>query len=131
MFYSFLADLIVVIHLAYIAYIVGGPGVILLGLWRRWKWISNRWFRLMHLLAVLVVVIEIILKTNCPLTTWENSLRTLAQQPVDGSAFMDRLMALVLFASVPAWVTNGIYFVIALTTVAMFLFAPPRLRTEN
>jgi hypothetical protein len=131
MWYALLADLIVAIHIAYVAYIIVGLGLILLGLWRRWKWIGNRWFRLTHLLAILVVVFELILKANCPLTVWEASLRVLARQPVNGAAFMDRLMAFVLFAAAPGWVTNGLYFVFALTTVAVFVLAPPKFGIRN
>src|SRR2546430_5607222 len=98
MWYAFLADLVVATHIAYFAYIVAGLVLILLGRWRHWKWIGNPWFRLTHLGAILIVVLELVLKMNCPLTTWEMSLRALAHQPVDGTAFMDRLMAFVLFA---------------------------------
>ena len=46
------------------------------------KWIRNPWFRVTHLLAILIVVMETFLKLNCPLTTWENQARAAAQQPV-------------------------------------------------
>ena len=78
MLYSLAADLIVVIHLAYVGYIVGGVGLILIGLWRRWRWIRNPWFRLTHLIAILIVVVELVLKRYCPLTIWEMSFRSLA-----------------------------------------------------
>src|SRR2546423_1674926 len=131
MLYSLAADLIVVIHLAYVGYIVGGVGLILIGLWRRWRWIRNPWCRLTHLIAILIVVIELVLKTYCPLTIWEMSLRSLAHQPVNGAAFMDRLMAVVLFAAVPPWITTRLYFVFALIIASAFLFAPPRLSLQS
>ena len=77
MIYSRLADLVVVIHLGYVAYVVGGLVLILIGMRRRWNWISNPWFRLTHLVAILFVVLEVILNTNCPLTTGERWLRNL------------------------------------------------------
>src|ERR1041385_1557570 len=126
MFYSVLADLIVVIHIAYVVYVVGGLVAILIGVWRGRRWIRNPWFRITHLLAILIVITEIILKLNCPLTTWENSARTAAQQPVDGSAFMDRLLTFILIGSAPRWLINGMYFVFAIAIAATFILAPPR-----
>ena len=126
MLYQLLADLIVAIHIAYVVYVVGGLVAILIGAWRRRKWIRNPWFRITHLLAILIVVMEIFLKLNCPLTTWENQARAAAQQPVDGSAFMDRLLTFILIGSAPRWVINGAYFLFAIAIVATFFWAPPR-----
>jgi len=126
MLYAYLADLIVVIHLAYVVYVVGGLVAILIGMWRGRKWIRNPWFRVTHLLAILIVIAEIILKLNCPLTIWENSARAAAQQPVDGSAFMDRLLSFILIGSAPRWLINGLYVVFAVAIVTTFIFAPPR-----
>ena len=126
MFYSVLADLIVVIHLGYVFYVVGGLIAILIGTWRSREWIRNPWFRVSHLCAILFVVMEIILKLNCPLTTWEMSARAAAHQTVDGSAFMDRLLSFILIGTAPRWFINGLYILIALAIAGTFIFAPPR-----
>jgi hypothetical protein len=124
--YQLLADLIVVIHIAYVLYVVGGLVAILIGVWRGRGWIRNPWFRVTHLLAILIVAMECILKLNCPLTIWENSARTAAQQPADGSAFMDRLLSFILIGSAPRWLINGMYFVFAIAIAATFILARPR-----
>ena len=89
------------------------------------------YFRVTHLLAILIVVMEMFLKLNCPLTTWENQARAAAQQPVDGSAFMDRLLTLILIGAAPRWVINGAYFVFAIAIVATFFSAPPRWKSAG
>ena len=99
---------------------------ILIGALRGRKWIRNPWFRVTHLLAILIVVVEIFLKLNCPLTIWENSARAAAQQPVDGSAFMDRMLTFILISAAPKWIVNGAYFLFAVAIVATFFLAPPR-----
>jgi hypothetical protein len=48
-----------------------------------------------------------------------------AHQPVDGSAFMDRLLTFILIGTAPRWVINSAYFVFAIAIVATFLWAPP------
>jgi hypothetical protein len=126
MLYAIVADLIVAIHIAYVVYVVGGLVAILIGALRGRKWIRNPWFRVTHLLAILIVVMEIFLKLNCPLTTWENSARAAANQAVDGSAFMDRLLTFILIGSAPRWLINGLYFVFAVAIAATFFLAPPR-----
>ena len=124
--YALLADLIVAIHIAYVVYVVGGLVAILIGALRGRKWIRNPWFRVTHLLAILIVVVEIFLKLNCPLTIWENSARAAAQQPVDGSAFMDRMLTFILISAAPKWIVNGAYFLFAVAILATFFLAPPR-----
>jgi len=131
MFYSLVADLIVSIHIAYVVYVVGGLVAILIGTWRGRTWTRNPWFRVTHLLAILIVAMECILKLNCPLTTWESSARAAAQQPVDGSAFMDRWLSFILMGAAPRWVINGLYFLFAIAIAAAFFFAPPRWRPEG
>ena len=131
MLYTLLADLIVAIHIAYVVYVVGGLVAILIGAWRGRKWIRNPWFRVTHLLAILIVVMETFLKFNCPLTTWENQARAAGQHPIDGSAFMDRLLSFILIGAAPRWVINGAYFVFAIAIVATFLSAPPRWKSAG
>src|SRR5213075_1039144 len=128
---ALLADLIVAIHIAYVVYVVGGLVAILIGAWRARRWIRNPWFRVTHLLAILIVVFEIFLKLNCPLTTWENWARATAQQPVDGSAFMDRLLSFILVGNAPGWVIDCLYYAFAVAIVATFFLVPPRWKTGS
>ena len=131
MWYSLLADLLVVIHIAYVAYIVLGLALLFVGLWRKWNWVDNPWFRLTHLTAILIVVSELIFKTACPLTVWELRLRALAGQPVSELTFMGRLMHYVLLGALPAGVTNAMYIVFGLVITIAFVLAPPRWRRRK
>src|SRR4029079_7904709 len=56
--YRLLADLIVAIHAAYVAFVVVGLLLILIGLACGWKWVRNWWFRVAHLVAILIVAAE-------------------------------------------------------------------------
>jgi hypothetical protein len=126
MWYSLLADLVLGIHLAYVAYVLGGLVLILVGAWRRWSWVRNPLFRITHLAAILVVVLELLFETNCPLTVWEMSLRSLAGQPVSEATFVGRLMHYLLFVAVPGWMAPLIYMGCAVVIAAAFVLAPPR-----
>ena len=126
MWYALAADAIVGIHILYVAYIVAGLVLILVGLRRKWNWIRNPWFRLTHLIAILIVIYEIIVKANCPLTTWEMQLRGVAGQAVNQTTFMDRLLTFILVADAPRWLVSGLYFAFGLAITLLFVFAPPR-----
>ena len=126
--YGLAADLVVVVHILYVAYIVIGLWLIVAGLRRGWNWIRNPWFRSTHLLAILIVVYELIVKANCPLTTWEMRLRGVAGQAVNQSTFMDRLLSFILFANAPVWLIDSLYCGFGLAIALLFVFAPPRWR---
>jgi hypothetical protein len=128
MWYSLLADTILAIHLAYVAYILLGLLLIWVGLKRRWNWVRRPWFRLTHLAAILIVVLELIFKTACPLTVWESALRSLAGQPVSEATFVGRLMNYLLFIMVPGWMAQAIYIGFGLAIALTFILAPPRWR---
>jgi hypothetical protein len=128
MWYGLLADIILAIHVAFVAYILLGLVLILVGWWRNWNWVRNPSFRLTHLAAILIVILELIFKTNCPLTVWEVNLRTLAGQPVSDATFIGRLMHYLLFVAVPGWMAQAIYIGLALAIMLTFVLAPPRRR---
>jgi Protein of Unknown function (DUF2784) len=81
-FYRLLADLIVVVHLAYLVFIpVGG-------------FLAWRWPRLVpiHLAAVAIALVSITIGFECPLTTWEQSLRRLGGQAAYTDGFIDHYL---------------------------------------
>src|SRR5437763_9486221 len=122
MWFTLAADALVVIHILYVAYIVVGLVMILAGLRRRRTWIRNPWFRLTHLVAILIVIYEIIVKAKCPLTTWEMRLRAMAGQAVNQTTFMDRLLSFILVADAPRWLVRGLYFAFGLAIPFVFVF---------
>ena len=50
--YSLLADTILVIHFAFVVFVVFGFMLILVGLLARWSWVHNRKFRITDLAAI-------------------------------------------------------------------------------
>lgn len=73
--YRLAADLLLLVHVAWVLFIVLGLLLIYAGHWRNWRWVYNPWFRLLHLLAILIVTFQAWLGLLCPLTTWEMALR--------------------------------------------------------
>ncbi len=125
MWYAFLADATVAVHVAYVLFVILGQLAILLGLACGWSWIRNRWFRLAHCAAILYVALEAIFAIDCPLTVWEYKLRRWAGQDPSGETFMGRLLHELLFYQGPTWVFTSCYISFALLVLGTLVFAPP------
>jgi hypothetical protein len=80
MLYGYLADVIAVLHGAYVLCVVLGLVAILVGRALGWEWVRNRWFRIAHLTLIAVVVARALIWTSCPLSWWEKDLRKLGGQ---------------------------------------------------
>jgi hypothetical protein len=126
--YTFLADVIVAVHLAYVCFVIFGELLILLGIAFRWSWIRNPWFRWIHLFMILLVAVEAILQIECPSTTWENALRRMAGETITGETFIGHFLNNILFLQAEEWVLTTCYIGFALLVAATFWLAPPRWR---
>jgi len=107
--YSMLADTILVIHFAFVAFVVAGFLLILVGLLASWRWIHNRLFRLAHLAAILVVVLQAWMGLLCPLTVLENELRQRAGRSGYTESFVAHWLHEILFYQAAPWVFTAIY----------------------
>ncbi len=127
-YYQHLADLVVTIHFGYVAFVVVGLLLTILGAVCGWRWIRNRWFRGLHLLAILVVVAEAWLGIECPLTTWENQLRSAAGSSTYSSGFIAQWLHDCMFFDAPPWVFTLGYTAFGLAVIATWWLVPPKWR---
>ncbi len=107
--YRLMADAILVIHFAFVVFVVFGFMLILTGLLARWSWIYNRNFRIAHLAAVGFVVLQAWLGQLCPLTIWENELRRRVGQSSYTETFVEHWLHDILFYQAEPWVFTTIY----------------------
>jgi hypothetical protein len=127
LFYRILADVIVVVHAAFVLFVVAGLVLILVGRWRGWRWICNVWFRGLHLVAIAFVVVETWFGIVCPLTEWEHSLRELAGQTTYRGDFIAHWVHEALFFELPPWAFTAAYTLFGLAVLATLFFIPPRM----
>jgi hypothetical protein len=124
---AFLADAVVVLHLAYVLFAVGGEILVLAGGLLGWRWVRSLPLRLVHLAAVALVAVEALVGVVCPLTEWEYLLREAAGQHVERQiSFIGRLVRSVIFYDFPAWVFTLAYVGFAVLVAATFALFPPR-----
>ncbi len=126
MYYAWLADAIVAIHVGYVAFVLLGQAAILLGAVWKWHWTRGRMFRLLHLAAICIVATEALLGVPCPLTVWEGQLRRLAGQQSASGSFIGHWLHELLFFDFPPWVFTTLYVSFALLVLLSLLLIPPR-----
>jgi len=125
MYNLLLADVIAIIHIGYVAFVILGFILIILGIILRWKWIRNLPFRITHLLAIIAVACEALLGVNCPLTVLEFKLRYASNLSEEKVSFIGTIVDSLLFYNAPAWLFTIIYAAFALIVVITFIIAPP------
>jgi hypothetical protein len=126
--YGFLADLLVALHFAIVAFVVVGQVLILIGIPLGWRWIRNMWFRLGHLAAIGFIVTLAFKGASCPLTLWEQQLREAAGQDFYSKSFIGHWLQRVLYYDVDSAILDLCHIVFGLLVLFTFLVAPPRWR---
>ena len=120
------ADAVFVAHAAFIAFVVIGLLVIVVGGACGWKWIRNPWFRAAHLVAIAVVVLQAWFGMLCPLTTVEMTLRKKAGDPTYSGSFIAHWLNKLLYFEAPPWVFAVCYTLFGLTVLFTWFKYRPR-----
>ena len=120
-----LADAILALHLAIVAFNLVMPPAILAGAWRSWRWVRHRGLRLLHLGGMGVVALQAALGDLCFLTVWEAELRRAAGQQGSGGSFVETLLAEALYVDVPLAVLIPVYLGWAGLSLALWWLVPP------
>ncbi len=126
MLYRLAADLILFLHVCFVAFVVVGLVVILVGGARGWSWVRNPGFRIAHLLAIAVVVLQAWLGRICPLTTWEMALRSKAGDATYTGSFIAHWLQAILYYEAPMWVFAVGYTAFGALVVASWYWVRPR-----
>src|SRR5262245_48844827 len=124
--YQVLADAVLVLHFGIVAFVVGGFVLVLLGNVLRWRWVNGRWFRVVHVAAIIVIVAQAWLGRICPLTTFESWLRVRGGASGYGESFIEHWVHRLLYYDFPSWVFTLAYTVFGLSVVAAWIYLPPR-----
>lgn len=126
------ADAVLMLHAAFVAFVVVGLVLIWIGCFRGWGFVRNFWFRTAHLAAIGVVTAESLFNFVCPLTTWENGLRLLAggEQRYQGS-FIQHWFHRLIFFDLDDCVFTVAYVVFFLVVALSLWLIPPRWPRRN
>jgi hypothetical protein len=121
---AFLADLILIVHFLFVAFVVGGLALVWIGAAAGWNWVRKFWFRVAHLAAILFVACEALIGIWCPLTVWEARLRGIGAE----KSFVAQWIHRVLYYDFPEWFFTTAYVAFALAVAATWRWIPPNKR---
>lgn len=121
-----IADIVLTTHVTFVAFVIFGLFLIVCGGFRRWNWIRNPWFRMMHLGAMGVVVVQAWIGVICPLTTLEMSLRERAGDVTYRATFVAHWLQKLLYYEAPPWVFVVCYTLFGLVVVSTWFGFRPR-----
>ena len=120
------ADLLLLVHVLFVAFVVFGLALILIGKLFDWALVRNPWFRFTHLAAIGIVVLQSWVGVICPLTTWELALRQRTDEVVYSGSFISHWLESLLYFQAPVWVFTVCYTVFAGIVVVCWFWVRPR-----
>jgi glucan phosphoethanolaminetransferase (alkaline phosphatase superfamily) len=123
--YFLAAELLLFVHVLFVAFVTFGLALILIGKLLAWVWVRNPWFRFAHLAAIGIVVLQSWVGVICPLTTWEMELRQHADEVVYSGSFISHWLESLLYFQAPVWVFTVCYTVFAGIVVACWFWVRP------
>jgi hypothetical protein len=127
-FYRLLAHIVLVIHFAFVAFVVIGLLLTWIGYFLRWKFVRNFYFRSAHILAMAVVLLEALFGVVCPLTTWEDQLRRLGGEGIyHDKTFMQYWIHKIMFYQFEPGTFKFIYSCFFIALLLSFIFVFPEL----
>jgi uncharacterized protein YneF (UPF0154 family) len=106
MWYAASADLVVIVHLLFIAFVVGGAFL-------AWRW---PWIILAHIPTVAYGALVEFVGFTCPLTLLENDLRQRAGEAGYGGGFIAHYLIKVIY---PPGLTDGMQIVLGVVLLVI------------
>lgn len=127
--YRIVADAVLAAHFSFVAFVVLGLILVLVGGARGWDWVRSPAFRICHLAAIGIVMLQAWAGVACPLTTLEMLLRRNAGEATYTGSFIAHWLERALYYEAPPWVFATAYTLFALLVAAAWLTIPPHRRT--
>jgi len=131
MIHALFADLILLLHLALVAFFVFMAPLIFIGGRRGWQWVRMPWLRLVHLAGLCVVAALAWVSVVCPLTTLEMWLRREGGQAGYTGDFIAHWLQAILFWELPPWVFIAAYSLFTLMVAWLWYRVPPQRRVRG
>lgn len=125
---ALLADAILVLHVAVVAFVLLGEILILVGARLGWRWVRQRALRMTHLVLMAFIALQSWLGALCPLTAWEQALRRRAGETVYSESFIEHWLGRLIFFEAPWGWFVAAYSAFALLVLLTWHWVPPRRR---
>ena len=120
------ADAVLLLHTLIVIFVVIGLILLFVGKARKWSWVRNPWFRVAHLLAITIIVVQSWFGVICPLTSLEMALRSRAGDAVYTGSFIAHWLESILYYQAPPWVFMVCYSVFGVLVAGSWFWIRPR-----
>jgi hypothetical protein len=124
--WQLLADAVLTLHFAVVAFVLGGALVVMLGGPAGWAWVRAPLLRWAHLGAISFVVLQTWLGAHCPLTVLEIWLRQQARNAGYERSFIEHWVQRLLYYDAPPWAFGLVYTLFGLGVLWLWRRWPPR-----
>jgi hypothetical protein len=125
-FYPIVADAILIVHVLIVLFNVVSLPLIWLGGFLRWRFVRNFYFRVIHLAMIAYIAAQALLGEICPLTDWENDLRTKGgTDPRYATSFIGHWLQRLLFYEADERVFTVAYVIFFALVLATLFFVKP------
>ena len=123
---NLLADILLVLHASFVAFVVSGLVLVIVGKALSWSWVRNRRFTITHLCCIGIVVVQSWFGIICPLTTLEMTLREKGGSEGYEGTFISHWLGELLYYEAPAWLFVLVYTVFGMLVVITWFWVRPR-----
>jgi hypothetical protein len=121
-----LANFVAALHLAYALFVILGTIAILVGAGLGWTWIRSFPFRVLHIAAVYIVLLEEVFGIQCPLNVLAWELRSASGGPAEATEGFGGLLDGLLFRTIPGWALDVLYWSLGVGLLVLLFVVPPR-----
>ncbi|MFC1822051.1 DUF2784 domain-containing protein [Thermodesulfobacteriota bacterium] len=126
--YVFAADVILLMHFAFVVFVVFGFVFIWIGHYFKLKSVKNAKFRIYHILSMGFVLCESLIGTICPLTEWENEIRLQGgQSQIYETSFVKDWVHKIMFFDFSERTFTIIYIFFFALMLLTFWIIPPKI----
>ena len=116
-----LGQVVLAVHVAVIAFNVGGLLTIPLGARLGWRWVRVRWWRALHVLSWVIVAAQAVAGRACFLTDWQDALTGGG----GGDPLIMRWVNGLIYWPVPTWVFGVLYVAAFALVLLLWRLVPP------
>lgn len=123
--YAILANAVLIIHAAFVAFVVLIVPLIYIGKLSNWRWVRFYWLRIAHLVGICIVAVQSWIGIICPLTIIEMWLRENSDLATYNESFIEHWLQRLIYWDLPAWTFIVLYSLFALLVIFTWYVVPP------
>ena len=120
------ADFILLMHAGFVLFVVLSLPLIILGKYLGWIWVHNFRFRLIHLIAIVLVTLQAWFGMICPLTSLEMALIENTGETTYTGSFIAHWVSAWLYYDLPLWLFTLGYTVFCGLITGCWFWAKPQ-----